>query len=193
LSILSAGVFKMILNNKEKDIQNLYKSQKVALYWLLGIIYTAFIGLQLGRIQAIADFNYNLHEIMYAPFTIALFVVPVVFLVYIYQLIKYIRKRGKQSPNFKRVLKAMLVITSIVVIVSITSYQFKEVTTSGVFEVENKLQEDRKYFLVLNNIKVRVSNNEYHLVEENETYLITFVWNQKTPNKGMLQTIEPLK
>jgi heme/copper-type cytochrome/quinol oxidase subunit 2 len=183
----------MILNNKEKDIQNLYKSQKVALYWLLGIIYTAFIGLQLGRIQAIADFNYNLHEIMYAPFTIALFVVPVVFLVYIYQLIKYIRKRGKQSPNFKRVLKAMLVITSIVVIVSITSYQFKEVTTSGVFEVENKLQEDRKYFLVLNNIKVRVPNNEYHLVEENETYLITFVWNQKTPNKGMLQTIEPLK
>jgi hypothetical protein len=31
------------------------------------------------------------------------------------------------------------------------------------------------------------------LVEENETYLITFVWNQKTPNKGMLQTIEPIK
>jgi heme/copper-type cytochrome/quinol oxidase subunit 2 len=183
----------MDLNNKEKDIQNLYKSQKVALYWLLGIIYTAFIGLELGRIQAISDFNYNLHEIMYAPFTIALFVVPVVFLVYIYLLIKYLLKRGKQRPNFKKVIQAVLVITSIVVIVSITSYRFKEVTTVGVFEVEKKLQNDRKYFLVLNNIKVRVSHNEYQLVEEDEIYSISFVWNKKTPNKGMLKTIEPIK
>ena len=92
----------MSLNNKEKDIQKLYKTQKLALYWLLGLIYSGFIGLQLGRIQAIADFNYSLHEIMYVPFSIALFIVPVVFLIYIYFLIKYSIKKGRAKDEFKK-------------------------------------------------------------------------------------------
>lgn len=83
----------MNLNNKDIYIQKLYKAQKLALYWLLGLIYSGFIGLQLGRIQAIADYNYNLHEIMYAPFNIALFVVPVVFLILI--------RKGKTKDEFK--------------------------------------------------------------------------------------------
>ena len=87
----------------------------MALYWLLGFIYSGFIGLQLGRIQAIADFNYNLHELMYVPFTIALFVVPVVFLIYIYLLIKYLLGRGKQKTNLKTSTQAVLVIASIIV------------------------------------------------------------------------------
>jgi hypothetical protein len=39
---------------------------------------------------------------------------------------------------------------------------------------------------------VRVSHNEYQLVEENETYLISIVWNKRTPNKGMLKTNDGL-
>lgn len=183
----------MDLNNKEKYIKKLYKAQKLALYWLLGLIYSGFIGLQLGRIQAIADFNYNLHEIMYVPFSIAVFAVPVAFLIYIYLLIKYLLERGKQKMNLKTSTQAVLVIASIIVVVSITAQQFLEVSTGGVFEVEKKLYEDRKYYLVLDDKKVRVSYNEFQLVEENQQYLISFVWNKRTPNKGQLETIEPLK
>ena len=182
----------MNLNNKDREIQKLYKAQKLALYWLLGIIYSAFLGLQLGRIQAIADFNYNLHEVMYAPFTIALFVVPVVFIIYIYLLIKYLLERGKQKTNLKTSTQAVLVIASIIVVVSITAHQFREVSTGGVFEVEKKLHEDRKYYLVLDDKKVRVSYNEFQLVEVNQQYLISFVWNTRNPNKGQLETIKPL-
>lgn len=183
----------MNLNNKENDNQKLFKAQKLALYWLLGLIYSGFIGLQLGRIQAIADFNYNLHEIMYVPFNIALFVVPVVFLINIYLLIKYLLKRGRLKTNLKTSIQAVLVIASIVVVVSITAHQFQEVSTGGVFQVEKKLHEDRKYYLVLDDKKVRVSYNEFQLVEENHKYLISFVWNKRTPNKGQLEIIEPLK
>lgn len=183
----------MNLNNKEREIQKLCKAQKLALYWLLGLIYSGFIGLQLGRIQAIADYNYNLHEIMYVPFNIALFVAPVVFLIYIYLLIKYLLVRGKQKTNLKTSTQAVLVIASIIVVVSITTHQFLELSTSGIFEVEKKLHEDRKYYLVFDDKKVRVSYNEFQLVEENQQYLISFVWNKRTPNKGQLETIEPLK
>ncbi|SFS40882.1 hypothetical protein [Paenibacillus sp. 453mf] len=136
--------------NKEQDIQRLYKAQKLALYWLLGIVYSGFIGLQLGRNQAIADFNYNLHELMFIPYNIALFVSPVVFLIYIYLLVKYLFKSGKQKLNFKKGIKATLIITSFVVIISITTYQSFEVSTSGVFEVEEKIHKDRRYYLLLN-------------------------------------------
>ncbi|OIJ20738.1 hypothetical protein BKP45_08025 [Anaerobacillus alkalidiazotrophicus] len=61
------------------------------------------------------------------------------------------------------------------------------------FEVEQKKHEDRKYYLVLNDKKVRVSYNEFHLVEEKQQYLISFVWNKRSPNKGRLKTIDPIK
>lgn len=109
--------------NKEQDIQRLYKAQKLALYWLLGIVYSGFIGLQLGRNQAIADFNYNLHELMFIPYNIALFVSPVVFLIYIYLLVKYLFKSGKQKLNFKKGIKATLIITSFVVTCSWKRYR----------------------------------------------------------------------
>ncbi|OIJ14232.1 hypothetical protein BKP37_09120 [Anaerobacillus alkalilacustris] len=179
--------------NDEKDIQRFFKAQKLALYWLLGLIYSAFIGLQLGRIQAIADINYSLHEIMHVPFYFALFIVPVLFLIYMYFLINYLRKRGRQTTNLKTVVQAIVVITSIIIVVSITAYQSFEVSTGGVFEVEQKKHEDRKYYLVLNDKKVRVSYNEFQLVEEKQQYLISFVWNKRSPNKGRLKTIEPIK
>ena len=183
----------MKLNNKENDNQRLFKAQKLALYWLLGLIYSGFIGLQLGRIQAIADFNYSLHEIMYVPFNIALFFVPVVFLIYIYLLTKYLLNRKKQKTNLKTISQIVSVLASTVLVILITAHQFLEVSTGGVFEVEKKLNEDRKYFLVLDDKVVRVSHNEFQLVEENHQYLISFVWNKRTPNKGQLKTIEPLK
>lgn len=177
-------------NHKEKDAQELYRSQRLALCWLLGLIYSGFVGLQLGRIQAITDFNYGLHEIMYLPVNIAMYFVPVLFIIYTVLLIKYFLKRGKQKPTLKASIRALLVIVSIVMIASITTHQFQEVSTGGVFEIEKKLHEDRKYYIVIDNKKVEVTRNEFQLVEVNKDYLISFIWNKKAPNTGQLKTIE---
>ncbi|WP_221845560.1 hypothetical protein [Bacillus sp. S/N-304-OC-R1] len=165
------------------------------MYWLLGLIYSAFIGLQLGRVQAIADFNYSLHEIMYLPFNLAVFIVPVIFLIYLYFLIKYFRKRGsvKVKENLKASIKAAVIIISVITILSIINHQFHEVSTGGVFKLEEKLQEKGKYYLIFDDKKIKVSMNEYKLVKVNEKYIVNFIWNLKTPNEGKLTTIEPMK
>ncbi|MBU8878885.1 hypothetical protein BGM26_07790 [Bacillus sp. FJAT-29790] len=184
----------MNLNNEEgKDNQKLFRAQKLALYWLLGLIYSGFIGLQLGRIQAIADFNYSLHEILYVPFNLAIFLVPVVFLIYLYHVIKYLRKRRRQKGNLKTKVKAIMVIISIIFIFSITNHQFHEVSTGGIFVLKQKLHEEGKYYLVFDDKKISVSVNEFQLVEVNQQYLVSFVWNSRSPNKGRLKTIEPFK
>lgn len=182
-----------MINNEEEKLKRLFISQKLFLYLLLGIVYLAFIGLQLGRIQAIADFNFTLHEIMYVPFTIAMVVAPVLFIIYIILVVMYLSKRGKQRIGVKTSIKAMLVIASLVFIVHTTAYQFQELSTTGIFEIEEKLHEDRKYYVVLDDKKVKVTFNEFQLIEENEQYLINFVWNKRTPDRGKLKTIEPIR
>jgi len=185
----------MNLNNKvnnEIEIKKLFKAQKIALCWLFALIYLSFIGLLLGTIQSITDFNYNLHEIMYLPFNIAIFVVPVLFIIYIFLFIKYLRKRGRKKTDIKSIVQPILIISTIVIFITMTDYQFHEVSTFGVFKVEQKLHDDSKYYLIINDKKVWVSSNEFHLVKENQQYLISFLWNKRTPDKGKLKTIEPL-
>jgi heme/copper-type cytochrome/quinol oxidase subunit 2 len=180
-------------NDEEKDLRKNSNAQKLALYWLLGLIYSAFIGVQLGRIQAITNFNYTLHEMLLIPATLALYIGPVVFIIYLYYLIKYLRKGGRQKGNFISKVKAIIVIVSIIIIASITAHQSHEVHTGGIFELEEKLYEEGKYYLVFDDKKLKVSMNEYQLVEVNEEYLVSFIWNSRTPNKGRLETIEPIK
>ena len=182
----------MNIFDKEHEIKQLYNRQKFALYGLLGLIFSAFVGLQLSRIEAIAKFNYNLHEILFVPFTIAFFVVPGLFIVYTYYLVRYVLKRGKRKPSLKTSMKAISVLAALIVIGLITAHQFQEVSTSGVFMVEKKLQEDEEYYLVLDDKKVSVSYNVFQLVEEDQQYLISFVWNKKTPYKGKLKRIARL-
>ncbi|MGP4072920.1 hypothetical protein ACTWQB_10240 [Piscibacillus sp. B03] len=168
-----------------------YKAQKVISYWLVGLIFVAFIGLQLGRIQAIADYNYTLHELLYLPANIALYFVPILFLLYVIFLLNYLIKREKRGKwGFKKIIIRSLVVASIIGMMLIIEHQAQEVSTGGIFEVEEKLHEDRNYYIVIEDKKVKVSSNEYRLIEEEQTYLISFVWNKRTPEKGKLETIE---
>ncbi|MCM3126106.1 MULTISPECIES: hypothetical protein [unclassified Mesobacillus] len=175
----------------EKDKRSLFKAQKTSLYWLLGLIYVSFIGMQLGRVQAITEYNYSVHEMLYLPVTLSAFLVPIVFLIYMYFAIKYLRKQGIQKPNINTSIEAVIVIISLITIFSLVNYQSNEVSTGGVFKVEQKIQEDTKYFLILNEKKIRVSRNEFYLVDLNKEYLGTFIWNSQT-NRGRLETIEPI-
>lgn len=181
----------MIQHDKEES--NLLKANKKVLYWLLGIIYIAFICLQLGRIQAIADFNYNLHEMMYVPVNLAIFIVPILFLIYIYLSIKSLIKNKNYTLTLKTTIKSILVIVSLVIIFWIVGYQSKEVSATGLYEINQKIQEDSKYYIVLeDNRKIRVSQNEYNLINENKKYMIMYVWNRNSPDIGNLEIIEPI-
>lgn len=72
-------------------------------------------------------------------------------------------------------------------------HQSQEVWTSGIFTVEQKLLDERKYYLIIDEKKVKVSYNEFQLVKENQKHFITFVWNKRSPNKGVLKKIEPIE
>jgi hypothetical protein len=184
-----------MMNQNEGDhnkLQKLYKAQKVALYVLLGLIYSGFLGTQLGRIQAISDFNYTLHELLLVPATLALYLGPVMFLVYFYLLIKYIKKRERGHWGIKSAAKTISVIASIVAILIFMNHQSHEVSTAGIFVLEQKHLVEGKYYLVIDERQIKVSRNEYQLAEVENEYLVSFIWNSRS-QKGILETIEPVK
>ncbi|MCA0972851.1 hypothetical protein LCM20_19900 [Halobacillus litoralis] len=90
-------------------------------------------------------------------------------------------------------LTSIFILSSVVLMTMLVTYQTQEVTTSGVFVVKQKLQEDHDYFLLLEDQKIEVTRNEYQLVEENRRYAVSFVWNRNTPYRGELYTIEPIE
>ncbi|MDF2606856.1 MAG: hypothetical protein K0S34_1051 [Bacillales bacterium] len=129
---------------------------------------------------------------LYVPSLIALYIVPFLFMLYIYRLFKYIRRKDRQKINFLN-LKSIFVILSIIFIFHITYNQSQEVSTTLVDKIQHKISEDNKYYLVINNAKVRVPYNEFLLVDLNKEYLITFLWNKKNPYSGKLNYIEPIE
>jgi hypothetical protein len=185
-----------MMNQNEGDhnkLQKLYKAQKVALYVMLGLIYSGFLGTQLGRIQAISDFNYTLHELLFLPATLATYLGPLMFVVYLFLFIKYVKRRGRSSFEIKSTVKAFTIIASIVAILIVVNHQSKEVSTAGIFVLEQKLLVDGEYYLVIDDRHIKVSRNEYQLAEVNKEYLVSFVWNPQSSQNGLLETIEPVK
>ena len=180
------------VENKETNaFEKLFIARRIALCILLGIIYTAFLGLQLARLQAITDFSYRLHEMFYLPVHLAIFIGPVVFLIYIYFVIKCLGKKSTQNRSLKTAVKRVSVVISLIAVFLIVGYQSHEISTGGIFEIKQKVQEDAKYYLVLQDKKISVSRNEFNLVNVNESYLISFIWNSLSPDKGKLTMIEP--
>jgi cation transport ATPase len=185
-----------MMNQNEDDhnkLQKLYKAQKVALYVLLGLIYSGFLGTQLGRIQAITDFNYTLHELLFVPMTLAFYLGPVIFLVYLFLFTMYVKRRGKRRFKIKSIVKVFTITASIIGILIMMNHQSKEVSTAGIFVLEQKLLVDGKYYLVIDDRHIKVSRNEYQLAEVNKEYLISFLWNSRSPQNGLLESIEPVK
>lgn len=168
---------------KEIELNRLFKRQKSALICLLTFFYVGFISLMLGEIQAITDFNYNLHEMLYLPVNMSMILLPVFIILYIYDLIRYLRARGWKRPGLKSSVRAVMVIVPLIIALSITVDYFNQNTTVGWYSVEQKLGHDNEYYLVLDHIKLSVSHNEYQLVEENQMYSIEYVWDSRTRKK----------
>lgn len=170
----------------------LVKKHNFLLSLLLIMIYVAFIGMQLNRIQAIADYNYSLSEITMAPLTMLMFIGPIILLAYIIVSINLLCSNIKIHFGFKQFAITALIITSFCVITPIWIKQFNEVSTTMIATVEDKMVEQNKYFIVSNNEKINVTHSEYNLIEINQEYLISYRWNKIGNFQSKVTYLEPI-
>lgn len=181
--------FKAV-NEEEIRIDKLFEAKKSALRVLLVSIYVAFFSFQLAQIDSITEFSFSLHELLYLPVNLAIFLVPVLFLIYMYFVLKCIGKKSTKAVTKNLIIKRILVMLSLLIIFTTLYYQVHMISTGGIFEVKQKLEENNKYYLVLSDKKVRVTRNEFNLININQEYLIGFEWNTLSPHKGRLESIQ---
>ncbi|WP_407270736.1 hypothetical protein [Radiobacillus sp. PE A8.2] len=176
--------------DRKNALEKTFKQQKIALKFFLSNTYLVFIGIVCHEIQAIADFNYILYE-MISSVANLMFLIPALLLVYMFYGIKYLRIRGLGIPNFKTGIRALFIVVTTIAIFSFTYIQINEVATSGVILVQEKLQEDNKYYLVTYDKKIEVTEHVFKLTSKNEKYMGSYKWNHLSPTKAKLTTIEP--
>lgn len=180
-------------DSEEKVINQLLRMKKIVLYWLLGTIYIAFICFQLGQIQSITDFSFRLHETLYLPIAFAIYVVPFIFLVYmifVFLCLRNIDSKVYLSKDNK--LKTILIVISLVLIFYSINYQPHEISTSGVFVINQKNYRDRSYYIQLGDKEIKCTRNEFNLIYVDKEYLIDYTWNWTSPDTGKLGYIEPI-
>lgn len=181
---------KKLENNEEKDLMQ--KKKKIVLYCLLGTIYIAFLGFELS--QYLINFNYglHLHEILCLPFNLAIYLVPFLFLVYMFFVLQSFRKKTNKKSSNKTKLKTILIVISLIFISYTLNYQFHEHSTVGVFTIDQKFQTGNKYFIQVKDYKIRCTRTEFNLITVNKEYLVDYNWNSLSPNTGKLINIEPI-
>ena len=176
---------------ERNEIKAAFRNQSVALYWLLGVVIVSFFGMQVNELNFLVNYSYSLHEILSA-LTNLLFLIPFALLIYLYFGMRYFRLRGFGLPKLKPAIQAIIVLTSIAAMCAISVYQLNSVTTSGVLVVNDKIKEGNTYFVILNDTKVRVTENQFNILNKNQEYLGSYQWNSMSPNKGKLLTIKPI-
>lgn len=190
--LITIAILVFYSKDRDTEVANLYLHQKRALYWVLGLIYLGFLALQLSRVPIISD-SYSLHSMMFAIVNLVLFVIPFALFIYLYLLMKYLRNGVRRKITPGRMKKSFLIVASIVAVFAVVTVQVQEISIYGVYEVEQKGVEDGKYYVVFDHLKIKVTRNEYHLIEENQKYGVSFVLNKLSSNKRKLKTIEPLE
>ncbi|GKX29163.1 hypothetical protein SH1V18_16430 [Vallitalea longa] len=168
--------------------------RKILTKIILITIYITFIGYLLGNVQSIADWNYSIHEMLYIPCYIAYYLFPLELCIWLYYAIKSIkepRDNMMKYNNIKMYLRNSLLVVSVMAILSFFYIQSMNISTTGLFEVENKFNKTNAYYIQINNKNIKCSKNEYNLVKEGDLYMVDFSWNKKWPQKGSLKYIEP--
>src|SRR5690606_22673313 len=89
------------------------KKSRISSIVLIFSVIICFISIGLGQIQAIADFNYTLHEMLYLPINIGIFLIPLEVLLVIYYFIRWIVNvkrgtEGKSKINILLILSSFL-------------------------------------------------------------------------------------
>ena len=169
------------------------QKRKIVAKVILGTTYIAFIGYLLADLQWITDWNYNLHEILYIPYSIAYYAVPVLSLLWGYYAIKSKResKEINHKPKINKIWINLMLFASLVLVGAYFYIQSMDLSTVGLFEVEQKIQESNSYYIELNHKKIKCTQSEYNLIEVGRVYLVTFEWHKQWPEEGQLILIEP--
>ena len=115
-----------IMNHMDDRETTLEKLKKKVLYIMLGIIYVSFIGLQFSRLQVFTDNSTLFSEFLYLPAYIAILIVPIMFLLYLFLSLKIRKlKRYREDFNFRDLItpKSILISVSLILMVIILIYQ----------------------------------------------------------------------
>jgi hypothetical protein len=134
--------------------------------------------------------NYSLHELMALPYQLFLFLIPLLLLPWIYYSIRTLSELELKGLLSKHTLMNILTTLLVVLIIAFQITRFYGVYTSGVFQVESKWRDGEKYYIVLEDKNVRITRNEYNLINEDAMYLVAYEWNRLRPTIGRLETIE---
>lgn len=168
--------------------------RKITTRVILITVYTTFICYLLGKLQSISDWNYNVHEMLYLPYNIAIFVLPIEVVVWIYYSINVMKEeREKVDLNVKTLMINMVSFASVVIILIFFYIQTFSVSTGGLIDVDAKFREGNDFYIELMGKKVACSRNEYNLITEGKVYLIEYTWNEKWPDRGVLEYIEVIE
>lgn len=171
----------------------LYISQKRAMYAALVTIYIGFMVCQLLRLEWVRNSVLPLSEVLYGLFYLLVFTVPFLLINYWTLFVKYRKHGRKKRRNGLSKWKVVMVIASLIGISGVFIYQTGDVTTYGVNQVEHKIHEKKRYYIVVADYKLSVTSNEYQLIEKGQSYAIKFHWNRYTPSRGDVRTIESLE
>ena len=93
--------------------------------------------------------------------------------------------------DFKYLLKKTPITLSLIAILVFFTYEQSSVSTSGLYVIEEKVYDCQNYHVVLDDMRVSCSWNEYNLINLEEKYLVTFKWSKRRPHVGKLEYIKP--
>lgn len=171
------------------ELNKLYDRKKIAQYWLLGVVSITYFSLQINRLSIFININYSLHEIISSMGNV-MWLIPIFFIAYLFLTLNYLFKRGlKQRPTIVYLIRDLIIFITVCGMSGMIVYYLGEVSTSGVIKIEEKIVENDQYYVVINEKKIKVTSNEFHLIDESQEYLGSYVWNQFTPDKGKLTRI----
>ncbi|MED4017736.1 hypothetical protein [Sutcliffiella cohnii] len=171
------------------ELNKLYDRKKIAQYWLLGVVLITYCSLQINRYSILINIDYSLHEVISALANL-MWLIPIFSIVYIILTAKYLFKRGlKQRPSIVLLIRDLIILIAVCGISGMIVYYLGEVSTSGVIKIEGKIVENDQYYVVINEKKIKVTSNEFHLIDKSQEYMGSYVWNQFTPDKGKLTRI----
>lgn len=147
--------------------------------------------LALGQIQGITNFNYTLHELLYLPVNFSILIIPIELIMLIYYSTRYFMDICKATivMDLKYKIKASICVICMVFTIGLIYYQFNIVQTFGVYNITNKITDENSLYIVVDNMKLKCTKNEYNLININEEYLINYNWNHLKPNVGKLHNI----
>lgn len=167
---------------------NFVRSYRITGFSLLFLLYTGFTGWQLGRVQAIMDFNSTLHEMLYIPAFLCLYVGPIVFLVFCYYMI---RAKVVRSITTRRAASWFVIGMSLMYMAYVVNIQIADRSVTGIYSEVGKYQEADRYYISLEGRLIELSSEQYDRFDTAADYLLSYTWNDKQV-KGKLTAIEKI-